>query len=366
VYLIDGASLSGFTLTNGAAQYGAGGVECASASGVVSNCLIVGNLNAGAQSGTLYGCVIRENGSPAFSWGSGAVQSRLSGCLLLNNYSGYRGGGAGGSYLTNCVVMGNYAGSFGGGLDGCTALNCTIVGNTAWEAGGGASGCRLTNCIVYYNSLTYPTPSPSNTNIFNGLGTQNTCTTPIPSGGVNCFTTPPLFVNQAAGNLHLQSNSPCLNTGNNLTALPAFDKDGRPRIVESIVDVGAYEYQGEEVEAYMRWLADAGLPIDSSSDSADNDADGANNWQEWRADTVPTNAASVLRIVSLSSITTGLRVVWQTVPTRHYWLERASDLSAVPSFQTLFTNLPGLAGTRIFNDVSATNDGPYFYRVGVH
>ena len=41
-YLGEGVMLAGFTLTNGVADYG-GGVWCASASGVVSNCVLTGN-----------------------------------------------------------------------------------------------------------------------------------------------------------------------------------------------------------------------------------------------------------------------------------------------------------------------------------
>jgi parallel beta-helix repeat protein len=42
VYLADNTSLSGFTLTNGAASQG-GGVQCASAAAVLSNCRVIGN-----------------------------------------------------------------------------------------------------------------------------------------------------------------------------------------------------------------------------------------------------------------------------------------------------------------------------------
>ena len=51
----------------------------------------------------------------------------------------------------------------------------------------------------------------------------------------------PLFVD--SGDYHLTASSPCINSGDNdAPDLPSTDKDGNPRIVDKIVDMGAYEY----------------------------------------------------------------------------------------------------------------------------
>ena len=51
-------------------------------------------------------------------------------------------------------------------------------------------------------------------------------------------------LNIASGNFHLKPNSPCIDKGtNDAPELPEKDKDGKPRIVNGIVDMGAYEYQ---------------------------------------------------------------------------------------------------------------------------
>ena len=98
---------------------------------------------------------------------------------------------------------------------------------------------------------------------------------------------------------------------------------------------------------------------------SDADSDGANNWQEWRADTIPTNSVSALRLVSATNSPSGAVVTWQSVATRNYWLERATNLGVASPFQTIATNIVGTAGTKTFTDTTATNGGPYLYRVGV-
>jgi hypothetical protein len=66
---------------------------------------------------------------------------------------------------------------------------------------------------------------------------------------------------------------------------------------------------------------------------------------------------------SASNSTPGITVTWQSVSTRTYYLQRTPDLT-VP-FSAIQSNLIGRAGFTSFIDQSATNAGPYFYRVGV-
>jgi len=130
--------------------------------------------------------------------------------------------------------------------------------------------------------------------------------------------------------------------------------------------MGAYEFQPTASGEFIVWLGQNNLPMDGSMDFTDADGDGMNNYAEWRSDTIPTNALSVLRMANATNSPTGAQVMWQSVSSRNYWLERATNLGAVSPFQTVATNISGVSGTKIFTDASATNDGPYFYRVGVH
>jgi len=270
------------------------------------------------------------------------------------------------SKLNNCSLTGNRVlpGGYGGGAYGGTLNNCTLAGNTALPDGygaggygGGAYGSKLNNCIVYFNTAAdqenYATNSVLN----------YCCTAPLPTTGVGNITNAPLFIDYANGNLRLQSNSPCINAGNDAYVNTATDLDGRPRIVGGTVDMGAYEFQPGVSGAFIGWLQQYGLPTDGSADLTDGDADGMNNWQEWRCGTCPTNSLSALRLVSASRADTDVTVTWQSVYGVSYFLERSTELGS--PFTPLASGIPGRTGTTSYTDTNAASGAAHFYRVGV-
>jgi hypothetical protein len=91
------------------------------------------------------------------------------------------------------------------------------------------------------------------------------------------------------------------------------------------------------------------------------------NWQKWIAGLNPTNPASVLAMTSVASTnaSSGITVSWQSVSSRTYYLQRASNLATQPAFSAIQSNIVGQAGMTSYTDASATNGVPYFYRVGV-
>lgn len=196
------------------------------------NCTLIGNIvneyGGGASGSTLYNCTLSGNGTGG--QGGGVYQSLLYNCMLSGNDAG-QGGGAYGSTLYNCKLIGNISVfGYGGGASGSTLYNCTLSGNDAYACGGGTYASTLYNCISWGNNL-----PDSGVTEFYSCGQGYT--------GPGSITSDPLFI--AAGNYHLQSNSPCINTGTNQAWMAGKkDLDGNKRIMPTSgrVDMGAYEY----------------------------------------------------------------------------------------------------------------------------
>ncbi len=215
-WLTNNATLSGFTLCNGAtessfAYYGpytpliGGAVYAGISNSVVANCWIMNNAAAlaggGAEGGTLIDCLIADNGVfgiPGYDYGADA------------------GGGASFCVLRNCAVTANYALESGGGAYYSTLINCTLTGNLAGNPGLGAgvANCSLTNCIVYSNMGTNNAYSSS---------FDYSCTVPAAPGVGNLSSNPQLL----ADGIHLSATSPCIGAGT-ASMVSGTDIDGQP------------------------------------------------------------------------------------------------------------------------------------------
>ncbi len=355
------STLYNCTVNTNLATYGGAGAYLS----VLYNCTLTGNKCSSTGgcgfNSTNYNCVFANN---VGTYG-GAMYGGVSfNCILSNNTATYGGGGSHSSTLNNCLLVANVVGNgSGGGATSGTLNNCTIVSNTATVGGGGVDGGALNNCIVYDNTA----GSSSAGNNYDGANLNYCCTTPLPTNGVGNITNDPAFVDLANGNFRLQTNSPCINSGNNSYVKNSTDLDGNPHISGGTADIGAFEVQSPASMISYAWLLQYGLPTDGTADSLDSDGDGMSNYAEWRCGTNPTNAASFLQMSSAipASDFSSATITWQSVSGINYFVQRRGDLGAQPPFSTIQSNILGQAGTTSYLDTNAVGPGPYFYRVGV-
>jgi len=145
-----------------------------------------------------------------------------------------------------------------------TLTNVTVSGNEAQGNGGGIynsgeGAVTLTNSIVYgnlasedgneiYNDLN------ASTAVFNSIygNDTNDIVEGVNFNTENSLTDNPLFADMENGNLRLLDGSPAINNGGSETNLSIFpggpanplDLDNNPRVLDDVIDIGAYEYQG--------------------------------------------------------------------------------------------------------------------------
>ncbi|MBI5914500.1 MAG: immunoglobulin domain-containing protein [Bacteroidetes bacterium] len=243
---------------------------------------------------SVLGCLFEENhsgfgGGAIFSNGNEGISNPVvRNCRFLNNHADTYGGamynfgkgnlasqvpGNASPEITNCLFFNNMALSAGAvynlgaelGNANAVITNCTFYGNhaniggalycNAGENGTGVASPIVENSIFWANTaiegrvfrIIWGTPTIGNSladvadcgELYNGNGGGVTC------GGGMVFDQNPLFVSPASANFHLENGSPAIDFGSN----PAInqtgigiDLDSLPRIFNSTVDMGVYEF----------------------------------------------------------------------------------------------------------------------------
>jgi hypothetical protein len=233
-YVGPGATLSGFTLTNGATRrvdLGGGNTEKAGggvfAAGLVENCIITGN--AGIVAGGAFG-----------DDGGGFTHCIFSNNIAFNYVSaGDFWNGAGAVYQLSSTVdnslMVSNRGNFAGAVAGGWVVNCTVVRNVSTNTA--LYLCDVVNSIVFYNS---GNNLAGNRQIDTNSTVAYTCSRPLVTGTGN-ITNAPLFVSTNNLDFHLGPFSPCVDVLDGL--ITSTDLDGLSRIYHGRMDMGCYERQ---------------------------------------------------------------------------------------------------------------------------
>jgi predicted outer membrane repeat protein len=233
-----------------------GAIYCRGAELIITDCNITGNWACEGGGGAIM--------CPGYTGCAGENEKiTISNCRILDNKAD-TGAGMKFAYtrsvtVKNCVISGNSAlGDFGHGGGtfcnyGTSFANCTITGNSAHYGGAiyyGWRGPTITNCILWANGATHGPqiysedaydPCISYTDVeggWPGLGSID---------ADPCFVEPGYWdVNGVwvDGDYRLWEDSPCIDTGdpNYMTEPNETDLDGNPRVLNSRVDMGAYEY----------------------------------------------------------------------------------------------------------------------------
>lgn len=236
----DGGGLYG---CNGTIQYNIisdnyaahGGGLCA-CNGTIRNNAILSN--GGDIGGGLYGCV-------------GTIENNTISGNTANGYYSYGAGLAHcvGGIIQNNIITGNWAGNSSGGLSSCgpTIQNNTIYGNSADKFGGGLVYCTaIKNCIIWQNT------APRDAQMFNCETPSHCCIQDWAGEGTGNISSDPQLVDPENDDFHLQSTSPCIDAGGDVTGLTQdfegdprpYDGTSEPRGDGTDYDIGADEFIG--------------------------------------------------------------------------------------------------------------------------
>jgi hypothetical protein len=213
--------LRGFIITNGGRGiYG----QCCTAT--IKNCVITDNDGSYDEGGGLY-----------------EFDGEICHCVISSNSAVEGGGGLSrcNGPITNCIITNNSVAEGGGGLCLCrgTIINCTIADNKAWYYSGGLVACSgtISNCIIWGNEGGSPQLDHCSTPNYS-------CIQDWDDDGAGNIDTAPYFADPYNGDYHLLPSSPCIDAGDpDYVPEPnETDLDGKPRVINGRIDMGAYEY----------------------------------------------------------------------------------------------------------------------------
>jgi hypothetical protein len=115
-------------------------------------------------------------------------------------------------------------------------------GGLALHTAGGTLTTNAINLIVHGAANDLAVGATGGTQTLNIDHSNYATSTGTTINSTNHQTVPPLFVNPGAGDFRESAGSPTIDAGVTASANGAFDLLGRPRVINGMTDVGAYEY----------------------------------------------------------------------------------------------------------------------------
>ncbi|MCF8351611.1 MAG: hypothetical protein K9H15_10610, partial [Bacteroidales bacterium] len=249
-YYLAEPAIRNCVFTENFAKYG-GGMASYNSSPNVLNCTFTRNeadsyggalyVKSSASSGIVSGLKIYGN----YAAQGGGIFDRTSSakyynCLIYDNASQYYGGGFMISYgspaLVNLTITMNEAGNYGGGIYTAISGNTPELNNSIlWD------NDASTGDDIYYSADKTLTISYSN---FKNSGGSDSWNSNYGIDGGNNIDENPLFYDDINDDFRIISNSPCTDAGNNSANNQSNDVRGigYDRILNSTIDMGAYEY----------------------------------------------------------------------------------------------------------------------------
>ena len=260
-------------------SYG-GGLSNSNSSPTVTNCTFIGNTardgggmyNYEDSNPSVTDCTFSGNSADRDGGGMYNLyysSPMVANCIFGGNFAYHVGGGmfnyeSCNPTVTGCIFSGNEADWSGGMFNWKSnpiVTSCTFSGNQAARSGGmfnWESNPTVTNCIFWGNTTSNGNEidNDSSTTVISycdiaGSGGSGSWDTNLGIDGGGNIDIDPLFADPNGpdgisgnedDNLRLLAGSPCIDTGDNsVVDANSTDLDGNPRIVNSTVDMGAYE-----------------------------------------------------------------------------------------------------------------------------
>ena len=288
-------AITNCTISGNSGYWEGGGIECYQSCMIIKDCNISGNraeeswwysqgggIKCYDSNSTIINCIISGNtagdGGGIYCKDSTSTISncKISGNIIcqdttLDQCGGYGGGiycDGSSSTIKNCIISGNTCGDEGGGICFKNSLsiisNCTFVGNSSYNGNSIAcisswqaqypSSVEVSNCILW----------DGGDEIWNNDGSTINITYSDIQGGWEgegnidtdpCFDEPGFWDANGTpedaeddfwveGDYHLRPSSVCIDAGDPCyVAEPnETDIDGNPRVINSRIDMGAYEF----------------------------------------------------------------------------------------------------------------------------